>query len=119
VYAQGRKTALHFACLERNLAIAKMLAHQAEVDLELRDKDGLTALMSATRRRAGKIVAMLLRAGAKVNAQARTGHTALMFAAALDDAAITATLLNARARLDIVNEVPTRERRQLPLSRSL
>ena len=104
VYAQGRKTALHFACLERNLAI---------------DKDGLTALMSATRRRAGKIVAMLLRAGAKVNAQARTGHTALMFAAALDDAAITATLLNARARLDIVNEVPTRERRQLPLSRSL
>lgn len=63
---------------------------------------GDTALITATRRRHGAIVELLLKYGANVNFQGTSGRTALMEAAECDDANLVRTLLQAGANVNLV-----------------
>jgi uncharacterized protein len=71
--------------------------------LQWKDGDGLTALMHAAKAGAKDVVAVLIAAGATVDATNHKGSTALLFAAAAGKAVIADLLLKAGANVDHAN----------------
>ena len=93
-------TGLHWAALNGNAEIARMLVG-AGADLEAATRIGAhTALHVAGREGSGEVVAILAEAGANVGAVTETGATPLHFAAASGDARAVTALLDHGARVD-------------------
>jgi ankyrin repeat protein len=70
------------------------------VDLEVKSKEGQTALQIAVLKGDVNTIRLLLKAGANVNATATNGITNLMIAALRGDAVVTGLLIEAGARIN-------------------
>lgn len=79
------RTALMLAARGGNLKIVKTLIAHHDIDLDLQDRNGMTALILAVRERHRAIVEILLNAGASVNMMdSHAGRTPLRYAAERD-----------------------------------
>jgi ankyrin repeat protein len=87
-------TILHLVALGRSTARCELLLTQADALLEMRDVDGLTALMYAALHGRLDNVQLLLQHGADVNAANSRGCTALIAAAQTTNTAVAQLLLD-------------------------
>eukprot|EP00808_Paulinella_micropora_P018328 g78737.t1 len=83
--------------------IRELLAQSVDVDLEARDRDGRTALMSAARESHVAVAEALLQAKAALNTQNNDGVTALMHAGYWGRTEVAALLLKAKADMTLKN----------------
>ena len=86
-----------YRCIVRCVA----MLIEASATLDLKDAEGVTALMYAACHKASQISALLLAAGAKVNRQSKQGMTALHYAAEYGSVANTILLISAGAVVDV------------------
>lgn len=79
-----KDTALKWACYNGHIkVVALLLEHKA--DLQMRDKEGNTAIIDATRKGRVEIVALLIKHGALVDDQNYKGHTPFAIAKKSND----------------------------------
>lgn len=96
-------TALDEAVANGNLEMVLMLI-DARAEVNLRNKQGRTALMFLAEESTPEVVRALIEAGAKVNLKDDDGETALMKSAALEDGAILQLLLEEKAKVNASNK---------------
>jgi|GEM_PF-3847309 len=80
---------------------------QSSIDINVKDKDGWTALMFAASKNATDSAKILIKAGADLNAKDNCGWTALMDAVHKNSVDIVKLLIDAGANLDIKNNDET------------
>jgi ankyrin repeat protein len=76
---------------------------EAGMNINVRDKDGNTALMLASMNGDPEIVNLLIRKGADINARSATGYTALMYVSSKGDTAAAKLLIKKGADVNIRN----------------
>ena len=86
-------------------AIAKVLITNGSADVNLRSKHGEVPLHKAAERGFKECVALLLAAGAKPDAKAMRGHTALMYAAQHRHFDIVKMLIEKKATVDMSESI--------------
>ena len=91
------ESALILAARENAMQVFALLLEARDINLDLRAKNGDTALMIAAYKKNRVAVEMLLAKGAKVN---QDGWTALHYAAAVGETDIVTLLINKSAELD-------------------
>ena len=74
-----------------------------DVDVNYQDKNGITAMMAACRKRRVEIVRLLLNQHADVDIQSSTGNTALIEASAIGQCDVMKILLDRGAKVNIQN----------------
>ena len=100
-----RRVALHFAATGGHVVTAKLLLSH-RVDVDARDKHGLTALHMATKAGFVEMAELLLTHGSYVDTRDEIGRTALYWAVYADQEAVVKVLLDHEA--DIRAEDDTR-----------
>jgi len=96
----GLHLALVKASMDNSFQDISTLLH-AGADVNIRDSEGMTALMVASKNGHSAIVEQLINAGADVNAKADDGWTAIYWASRNGRSAIVELLINAGADLNI------------------
>jgi len=105
----GGKNALHFAALNgHEEVITVLLNHNHGTAIDAPTTNGLTALMLAAGRGHVRVVDVLLKAGADVNATDRDGMSVLSYAAKLGRPSVIPMLLQAGAKVSHAARIGTR-----------
>jgi len=94
---QRGETALMQAARERSMEVLPVLLSARGINLDIRAKNGDTALMIAAFKKHKTVVEMLLAKGAQINTE---GWTALHYAAAAGDTEIVQLLIKKSAEVD-------------------
>ena len=97
---QGGKTALAYACLNRDEKIVRMLLARG-IDVNIQDNNGTTALMVAANYGNDNVVKLLLEHNVDVNIQDNNGTTALMKAVVYDNGNAVKLLLEHNVDVNI------------------
>ena len=101
-----RLTPLTYAVEELKINLVKALLEDKKVDVNLPDKNGVTALIKAAQKDSVEIIKLLLEAEANVNAADKYGNTALSVICnsnGYNDSKIAELLMNANADPNIFN----------------
>ena len=99
-------TALIWACYAKNTDIALALLESKNIEVDLVDNNGETALHPASRQGMLAVIEKLITKGTDVNKQNRNGYTALMHACDNEHTHVALALLNVDGiEVDLVNVV--------------
>ncbi|KAK9160586.1 hypothetical protein Syun_006927 [Stephania yunnanensis] len=103
----NKRGALHFAAREGKTEVCKYLIEELKLDINLRDEDGDTPLLHATRQGHGETARYLLDCGADPAASSDLGATALHHAAGIGHVELLKFLLSRGVSVDSHSDAGT------------